>query len=197
MGSTWIAALTWDAKSICELPDRIPTSFLRCERASAATYCFGLVRFDRRRGSISEHARSRGRSARGSSLRALGIRIKPRRSNGGCGKSRPDFEGRVLRHRQCGIRPLGTHERYQADPCHRRPARGDCRDQWLTLVTRNDRDIAGLGVMLLNPFRTGQISVDRSVGDFRIMHRTAGPNRRAGEPGEIRTHDLCLRRAAT
>ena len=26
----------------------------------------------------------------------------------------------------------------------------------LTLVTRNDRDIAGLGVMLLNPFRTGQ-----------------------------------------
>jgi toxin FitB len=26
----------------------------------------------------------------------------------------------------------------------------------LTLVTRNDRDIAGLGVMLLNPFRIGQ-----------------------------------------
>jgi predicted nucleic acid-binding protein len=26
----------------------------------------------------------------------------------------------------------------------------------LTLVTRNDRDIAGLGAMLLNPFRIGE-----------------------------------------
>jgi predicted nucleic acid-binding protein len=26
----------------------------------------------------------------------------------------------------------------------------------LTLVTRNDRDIAGLGAMVLNPFRTGE-----------------------------------------
>jgi predicted nucleic acid-binding protein len=26
----------------------------------------------------------------------------------------------------------------------------------LTLVTRNDRDIAGVGAMVLNPFRTGE-----------------------------------------
>ena len=41
----------------------------------------------------------------------------------------------------------------------------------LTLVTRNDRDIAGLGVTVLNPFKMSKITIDRSVGGSRIAKR--------------------------
>lgn len=34
----------------------------------------------------------------------------------------------------------------------------------MTLVTRNDRDVAGLGAPVLNPFRRGRFSIGRGVG---------------------------------
>ena len=41
----------------------------------------------------------------------------------------------------------------------------------LTLVTRNDRDVAGLGAIVLNPFRTAKITVVRKLGGSRMTDR--------------------------
>jgi hypothetical protein len=48
----------------------------------------------------------------------------------------------------------------------------------LTLVTCNDRDIAGLGAVVLNPFRAGETHRRSYIGDFQIARRTTGPIRR-------------------
>ena len=52
----------------------------------------------------------------------------------------------------------------------------------LTLVTRNDRNIAGLGVMVLNPFRITE-NGRHSTSGFRIPGRATGQKRRVWRAG--------------
>ena len=41
----------------------------------------------------------------------------------------------------------------------------------LTLVTHNDRDVAGLGSRVMNPFGAPRESIDRRIGKFRMTSR--------------------------
>ena len=52
----------------------------------------------------------------------------------------------------------------------------------LTLVTRNDRDVAGLGAKVLNPFGLAKTTIDHNIGGFEITRRATGPDRRIGGP---------------
>ena len=96
------------------------------------------------------------RSAKGSSWRAHAIPIRLQRSNCGFDKWRLAFGSRVLGidnavaeewGRMSAIRPIPVIDGLLA-------ATAVTND--LTLVTRNDRDIAGLGAVVLNPFRISE-----------------------------------------
>ncbi len=48
----------------------------------------------------------------------------------------------------------------------------------LTLATRNDRDVAGLGAAALNPFKDALIAIHRSFDRLRTVQRPIARNRR-------------------
>ena len=155
MESSSIAAPTADAKLICELPDRYQYHFRGAEGQALQRARCGLVCFDRRPRPLSEHARAWG-DPQGDRACAPADPDKAAALENWLRQVEAGFDGRVLGidnavsdqwGRMSAIRPIPVIDGLLA---------ATAVTNGLTLVTRNDRDIAGLGARLLNPFRIGE-----------------------------------------